>query len=100
MTEQERLSKIVDAQGKEIKRLRQLLQKARVASSDMWVEDGHFKVIVTAVGVEEYDFTQQCRAELTKLAEALIGQSGSVTDTGVTTDSITGEEHDTAQVQI
>lgn len=73
MTEAERLQKIVVAQEKELRRLRRLLAVVRIAQADFRVEDNALVVTITAIGVDEYHFTEQAKPELEKIAEQISG---------------------------
>jgi hypothetical protein len=76
MTEAERLQRIVETQEGELRRLRKLLSVARIASASFDVIDGKLMVTVTAIGVDEYYFTEQARPELLKIAEAILQERG------------------------
>lgn len=91
MSEAERLQKIIQAQEKELRRLRKLLGTCRVASVEFVAEDSTLRVVATCVGVDEYYFTEQLKPELTAIAQALIGRLGTAEIKGEITDSITGE---------
>jgi hypothetical protein len=93
MNEAERLQKIVEKQETEIRRLRKLMSVARVAQADFYVTDGTLQVVVTAIGVDEYHFTEQARPELEKIAEAIIeAKRGQVQiPAGGIKDMLTGE---------
>jgi hypothetical protein len=91
VTEVERLQKIVKAQEFELRNLRRLLSMARVAGAEFDVVDGKLSVIVTAVGVDEYYFTEQTKPELLRIAEALLQQRTELKSTDVITDAATGE---------
>lgn len=89
MSEAEGLQKIVIAQEKEVRTLRKLLSKARVAQVDYHVEDGELHIILTSIGVDEYYFVEQCKPELEAIATALCDAK---MKTGPIQDSVTGEE--------
>lgn len=91
MTEAERLQKIVKTQENELRNLRRLLSMARVAGATFDVIDGKLNVIVTAVGVDEYYFTEQAKPELRRIAEVLLGQVTKTEIDDVITDAATGE---------
>lgn len=96
MTEAERLQKIVVAQEKELRRLRKLLSTARVAMASFAVEGETLQVTVTAVGVDEYYFTEQCKPELQKIAEELAEKRMAFDEK--MEDAITGEQADGAVI--
>jgi DNA-binding IclR family transcriptional regulator len=93
MMESERLQKIVDAQGKELSRLRKLLSQARVCQVDYFLEDETLRIIVTCIGVDEYHFLEKLKPELEAVANALVGQVNAVTmDPCTAVDVATGEK--------
>ena len=94
MTEAERLQKIVLAQEKELKRLRWLLGHARVACTEIDVDEtdpAHpvIRVTVTCIGCDEYHFIEKCKPEIQDLIERCTGAKAKLT--GEATDTVSGE---------
>lgn len=76
MKEIERLQNIVDQQGQELQRLRQMLGICRVAMSQYKLEGQTMNVVVTCIGVDEQTFLQNSKAELRAIADLMLARLG------------------------
>jgi hypothetical protein len=88
MSEAERLQKIVQAQEKEIAKLRRMLGIVRIAHLEYGVDEGTLHITGTAIGVDEFHFLDQVRDELKMLADAITGGKAEIT---ALTDMVSGE---------
>lgn len=91
MSEAERLQKIVAAQEREIKKLRNLLATVRVARIEWSADekDGILHVSASAIGVDEFNFIDQLKPQLNEIATAILGIRTQAKKE--VTDAITGE---------
>lgn len=93
MSEAERLQKIVLEQEKQLRRLRKLMSIVRIAHAVYYVDGDELRVTVTCIGVDEYQFIEEAKPELSAIATALAGAKAEL---GEPEDADTGQPMDGA----
>ena len=91
MTEAERLQKIVTAQEEEVRRMRRLVEKVRIAQVEFTEKENILSVTVSCIGIDECGFIEKTKPALEAIAKAILGVKAKViADDAV--DSVTGEK--------